>query len=90
VRSYLPRHSVHAALTAGGALVVLDTRSGRVFQLNPTGASAWNALVVGGGDIQAAARIVAQRYGQPYLRVLDDLRRLVRRLVDVSLLEAGK
>lgn len=70
--------------------MLLDTRSGRMFQLNPTGACAWNALVVGGGDVQAAARTVAQRYGQPYLRALEDLRRLVRRLVDVGLLEAGQ
>lgn len=90
MRSYLPRESVHRAPTTAGALVLLDTRSGRMFQLNPTGASAWNALIVGGGDVQAAARTLAQRYGQPYLRALDDLWPLIQRLVEVNLLEATR
>lgn len=81
---------MHVTPTTTGALVLLNTRSGRMFQLNPTGASAWNALVVGGGDIQAAARALAQRYGQPYLQVLDDLERLIQRLVDASLVEATR
>ncbi|MGH3930566.1 MAG: PqqD family peptide modification chaperone [Pseudonocardiaceae bacterium] len=87
MRSYLPSGSVHSAPTAGGALVLLDTRSGRMFQLNPTGASAWNALLIGGGEVQAAARTVAQRYGRPYPQVLDDLRLLIKRLVDAGLVE---
>lgn len=90
MRSYLPRGSVHLAPTASGALVLLDTRTGRMFQLNPTGATAWNALVVGGGDVQAAARTVAQRYGQLYLQVLDDLWPLIQRLVEANLLEATR
>jgi asparagine synthase (glutamine-hydrolysing) len=90
MRSYLPRESVHRAPTTAGALVLLDTRSGRMFQLNPTGASAWNALIVGGGDVQAAARTLAQRYSQPYLRALDDLWPLIQRLVEVNLLEATR
>ncbi|MGH3753708.1 MAG: PqqD family protein [Pseudonocardiaceae bacterium] len=90
MRSYLPCGSVHLAPTTSGALVLLDTRSGRMFQLNPTGATAWNALVMGGGDVQAAARTVAQRYGQPYLQVLDDLRPLIQLLVEANLLEATR
>ncbi|MGH3887331.1 MAG: PqqD family peptide modification chaperone [Pseudonocardiaceae bacterium] len=90
MRSYLPRESVHLTPTTSGALVLLDTRSGRMFQLNPTGATAWNALVVGDGDVQAAARTLAQRYGQSYLQVLDDLWPLIHQLVEVSLLEAGR
>jgi hypothetical protein len=88
MRSYLPRESVHAAPTAAGALVLLDTRSGRMFQLNPTGATAWNALVMAGGDIPSAARTVAHRYAQPYQQVLDDLCGLIQRLAEISLLEA--
>lgn len=90
MRSYLPRGSVHLTPTTSGALVLLDTRSGRMFQLNPTGASAWNALVAGSGDAQAAARTLAQRYGQPYLQVLDDLWSLIQLLVEASLLEAAR
>ncbi|MGH3872159.1 MAG: PqqD family peptide modification chaperone [Pseudonocardiaceae bacterium] len=86
----LPRGSVRLVSTASGAMVLLDTRSGRMFQLNPTGAHAWNALVMGGGDVQIAARTLAQRYGRPYLEVLDDLWPLIRRLVEVSLLEAAR
>lgn len=87
MRSYLPSGSVHSASAAGGALVLLDTRTGRMFQLNPTGASAWNALLIGGGDVQAAARTVAQRYGRPYLQALDDLWCLIQRLIDAGLVE---
>lgn len=90
MRSYLPRGSVHVAPTASGALVLLDTRSGRMFQLNPTGASAWNALAVGGGDVQAAARTVAQRYGRSYLQVLDDVWSWVQLLGEANLLEATR
>ncbi len=90
MHSYLPRESVHLTPTFNGALVLLNTRSGRMFQLNSTGASAWNALVVGGGDVQAAARTVAHRYGQPYLRVLDDLWPLIQLLVEANLLEATR
>lgn len=88
MHSYLPRGSVHLTPTASGALVILDTRSGRMFQLNATGAGAWNALVVGGGDVHVAARTVAQRYGQPYLQALNDLRSWIQPLVEASLLEA--
>ncbi len=90
MRSYLPCRSVHLTPTTSGALVLLDTRTGRMFQLNPTGATAWNALVVGGGDVQAAARTVAQRYGRPYLHVLDDLWPLIQLLVEARLLEASR
>ncbi|MGH3800172.1 MAG: PqqD family peptide modification chaperone [Pseudonocardiaceae bacterium] len=90
MRSYLPRESVHLTPTTSGTLVLLDTRSGRMFQLNPTGATAWNALVVGGGDVQVAARTLAQRYGQPYLEVLEDLGLLIHRLVEMSLLETAR
>ncbi|MGH3547891.1 MAG: PqqD family peptide modification chaperone [Pseudonocardiaceae bacterium] len=86
--SYLPCGSVHLTPTPSGALVILDTRSGRMFQVNSTGATAWNALVVGGGEVQVAARTVAQRYGQPYLQVLDDLWSLIHLLVEANLLEA--
>ncbi|MBV9010789.1 MAG: PqqD family protein [Pseudonocardiales bacterium] len=88
MRSYLPRESVRAVPTATGALVLLDTRSGRLFQLNPTGATAWNALVVAGGDIPSAVRTVAHHYGQPYQQVLDDLWGLIQRLVEISLMDA--
>ncbi len=88
MRSYLPRESVRVAPTTAGALVLLDTRSGRMFQLNPTGATAWNALVMAGGDISSAARTVAHRYGQPYQQVRDDLWRLIQRLAETSLVEA--
>jgi hypothetical protein len=88
MRSYLPRESVRAASTATGALVLLDTRSGQMSQLNPTGATAWNALIMAGGDIPSAARTVAHHYGQPYHQVLDDLWGLIQRLAEISLVEA--
>ncbi|HEY6421998.1 MAG TPA: asparagine synthase-related protein [Pseudonocardiaceae bacterium] len=53
---YLPRGSMHLTPITSGALVLLDTRSGRMFQLNPTGASAWNALVGCCGDRGHARR----------------------------------
>lgn len=86
--SYVPRGSVHRTLITSGAMVLLDTRSGRMFQLNPTGANAWEALAVCSGDVRAAAQTMAQRYGQPYLQVLDDLRSWIQLLVETNLLEA--
>lgn len=64
-----------------------DARALAATALHPTGASAWNALLIGGGDVQAAARTVAQRYGRPYLQALDELWCLIQRLIDAGLVE---
>ncbi|MGB8996367.1 MAG: PqqD family peptide modification chaperone [Pseudonocardiaceae bacterium] len=67
--------------------MLLDTRSGRLFQLNPIGATAWNALVMASGDVSSAAWTVAHRYGQPYQQVRDDLWCLIQQLAEAGLVD---
>jgi hypothetical protein len=79
--------SVHVTPTGDGALVLLETRSGKMFRLNHTGATVWNALGMHGGDLSLAARAVSQRYGIPFHQVLTDTRLLVGKLTDAGLLK---
>lgn len=87
---YRPCPSVHTTQTGAGALVLLETRSGRMFQLNGTGATLWNALGTQGGDLSTAARTVAQCYGRPFQQVLADARQLIGQLIDAGLLENAR
>jgi Coenzyme PQQ synthesis protein D (PqqD) len=79
--------SVHVTPTGDGALVLLETCAGKMFRLNHTGATVWNALGMNGGDLSLAARAVSQRYGIPFHQVLTDTRLLVEKLTGTGLLE---
>jgi len=82
--------SVHVTPTGDGALVLLETRSGKMFRLNHTGATLWNALGMHGGDLSLATRAVSQRYDRPFHQVLIDTRLLVGKLTEVGLLEHAR
>ncbi len=79
--------SVHVTPTGDGALVLLETRAGKMFRLNHTGATLWNALGMHGGDLSLVARTMSQRYGMPFHQVLTDTRLLIGKLTDAGLLE---
>ncbi|MGH3720810.1 MAG: PqqD family protein [Pseudonocardiaceae bacterium] len=82
--------SVHVTPTGDGALVLLETRAGKMFRLNHTGATVWNALGMYGGEVSLAARALSQRYGMPFHQVLTDTRLLVGKLTDAGLLEHAR
>jgi hypothetical protein len=84
---YHPSLTVHGAAAGDGGMVLLDTRSGMMFRLNPTGAIVWHALHRNGGSLPLVARVVAQRYGLPVHRVVPGIRRLVVQLATAGLLE---
>lgn len=63
-----------------GALVVLNEKTGKLHQYNPTAAVMWKAMIEHGGDLNAAARATADHYGVALQTVRDDLDGLVQRL----------
>ncbi|MER5768174.1 lasso peptide biosynthesis PqqD family chaperone [Streptomyces sp. NPDC001985] len=63
------------------ALVVLDERNGRYWQLNPTAADILDDLLAGCGDALAAERL-ARRCGIGPERAREDVARLLATLVD--------
>lgn len=87
---YRPSTSVHLAPTSDGGLVLLETRSGRMFQLNHTGAILWNALGTHGGDLSMAARTMAQHDSRPFHQVIADTRLLIGKLTNAGLLEQSR
>ncbi|MFF8641162.1 lasso peptide biosynthesis PqqD family chaperone [Streptomyces sp. NPDC015345] len=81
--------SLHAHVTAvdtdGGAMVLLDERTGKYRQLNPTGALVLRLLLRGGTPEDAAAAL-AERHPQAGGRVGEDVARLVEALRRAGLL----
>lgn len=78
--------SVSVTETADGA-VVLDQRSGKYWQLNPSGAVVLATLLAGGTPEQAAEAVVA-RYPVDADRALADVRALVAALRSARLVRS--
>ncbi len=60
-------------------MVLLDERTGRYFQLNPSGALILDALV-NGAELAQAARLLTQRYTVTHDRALADVTALIDHL----------
>ncbi|WP_305783667.1 lasso peptide biosynthesis PqqD family chaperone [Symbioplanes lichenis] len=71
---------VTATETADG-LVLLDLRSGRYWQLNPTASGVLGSLLAGASPDEAA-RELSDRAGIPAERSAGDVRQLIRGLRD--------
>jgi hypothetical protein len=65
-------------------MVLLNERTGRYFQLNPSGALILQALV-NGADIQHAARLLTQRYTVTPDRAIADVTTLIDHLRSAGL-----
>ncbi|GHG99434.1 lasso peptide biosynthesis PqqD family chaperone [Streptomyces rubradiris] len=76
---------VTAVDTDGGAMVLLDERTGTYRQLNPTGAFVLRLLLRGASTGDAAAAL-AERYPQAVARAAEDVARLVEALRRAGLL----
>ncbi|CAL9325127.1 lasso peptide biosynthesis PqqD family chaperone [Streptomyces sp. SudanB182_2057] len=76
---------VTAVDTDGGAMVLLDERTGKYRQLNPTGALVLR-LLLRGATAEDAAAALAERYPQAVARAGEDVARLVEALRRAGLL----
>lgn len=65
--------------------VLLDERTGRYFQLNPSGALVLDALV-SGTELPQAARLLTQRYSITHDRAVADVTALIDQLRTAGLL----
>ncbi|MCX4869828.1 lasso peptide biosynthesis PqqD family chaperone [Streptomyces sp. NBC_00257] len=73
--------NVSATQTEDGGMVLLDQRTGRYWQLNPTGAAILG-LVLSEGDAQAAVRALVEQHPAAAARIPADVTSLVRMLRD--------
>ena len=78
------RAGVTTAAVEGDELVLLDRRSGRYWQLNPTGSAVLRALLDGSALDDVAADL-AREQGVPADRATADVTLLVQRLRDAEL-----
>ncbi|GGR72421.1 MULTISPECIES: lasso peptide biosynthesis PqqD family chaperone [Streptomyces] len=76
---------VTAVDTDGGAMVLLDERTGKYRQLNPTGALVLR-LLLRGATAEDAAAALTERYPQAGGRAGEDVARLVEALRRAGLL----
>ncbi|MEU7558283.1 lasso peptide biosynthesis PqqD family chaperone [Streptomyces eurythermus] len=76
---------VTAVDTDGGAMVLLDERTGKYRQLNPTGALVLR-LLLRGATAEDAAAALAEHYPQAGGRAGEDVARLVEALRRAGLL----
>jgi hypothetical protein len=83
-RVRVPQHVVHRDFPA--QTVVLNLETGRYHGLNPT-AGRMLAALEEAPSVAAAARIVADRYGQPRAQVEDELVVLCAQLLERGLIE---
>jgi hypothetical protein len=81
----LPAH-VTAVDTDDGAMVLLDERTGKYRQLNPSGALILR-LLLQGAPAQTAAAALAQRYPQAHADVDADVARFIKALRQTGLLQ---
>jgi hypothetical protein len=77
---------VTVAETDYGA-VLLDQKTGRYWQLNPTAALIIDTLLAGGSD-DAAARAVASRFDVDEQRVREDIAELLERMTAAGVVKA--
>jgi hypothetical protein len=80
----IPAHVVHREFPA--QTVVLNLQTGRYYGLNPTAGRMLVALETG-ATIAAAARQVADRYGEPQADVERDLLELCSQMLERQLVE---
>lgn len=86
---YLPEPEVNATTLPTGDLVLLNARSGKLYQGNSTSAVMWAALVDCGGDTEAAGTRVAETFFRTdRSQVLGDFGLLVEELVRLGMVRA--
>lgn len=76
MRRYQPRDRIHTAPDEHGGLTLLDSHSGRLFQLNTSGRLLWAALTDSGGDLAYATQAITTRYPAYKDEIESDVRRV--------------
>lgn len=81
--------AVSTTRTPNGGAVLLNTRTGRLYALNPTGAAILTALREGGGDPDRAITALADTHAADRARLADWVHAVVTALRTHGLLDQG-
>jgi hypothetical protein len=83
-----PESNIRTTALDDGGLVLLSERSGTLYRCNATAADMWAALGRHAGEVDAAARSIANLYHADPTRVRADLDRLIERWQQAGLVRA--
>ncbi|MDI9643818.1 MAG: PqqD family protein [Candidatus Verstraetearchaeota archaeon] len=82
-----PSKSPEVAEKIGSVTMLFDASSGRLFELNETGKTAWT-LLDGKRSVREVAEAIAAEYGMDPSQVAEDLARFVKEMLEFNLLRA--
>jgi len=74
-----------AAKVVGGEAILINLTSGLYYSMDTVGGLVWS-MIVQGSSIEQVSEAVADRYSVPRARAREDVRRLVRELLDEKLI----
>ena len=74
-----------AAKVVEGEAILINLTSGLYYSMDKVGGFVWS-MIVDGTSVEQVAEVVAARYGVPVAGAREDVRRLVRELLDENLI----
>ena len=74
-----------AAKVVEGEAILINLTSGLYYSMDKVGGLVWS-MIVHGSSVEQVAEVVAARYGVPVAGAREDVRRLVRELLDENLI----